>query len=183
MIGRVPLRHLVAGAVVVATVLAGAALAGAADLGRASCSHQAEASFPGAYTSARNLRVGPLVLVGGRTYSSPETVRRFGGQKYPALLAAGHTARIEISPRARRTTSLTWAAAAHGTRRVEDGLRVVSFHACGRRARRATPTGARSRSGRASSSPQPPRCLRMKVWIDGARTPRRVRIPLGRRCS
>ena len=183
MIGRVPLRRLVAGAVVAASVLAGAAVAGAADRGRASCSHQAEASFPGAYTSARNLRVGPLVLVGGRTYSSPETVRRFGGQKFPALLAAGHTARIEISPRARRTTSLTWAAAAHGTRRVEDGLRVVSFHACGRRAAKSDADGRPVTFWSGFILASAPRCLRMKVWIDGARTPRRVRIPLGRRCS
>jgi hypothetical protein len=176
------MRRALAAAAAVAAALAGTAIAGAADRGRATCTHQAEASFPGAYASARNLRVGPLVLVGGRTYSSPETVRRFGGQKYPALLAAGHTARIEISPRARRTTSLTWAAAAHGTRRVEDGLRVVGFRACGRRASQSDADGRPVTFWSGFILTTAPRCLRMKVWIDGARTPRRVRIPLGRRC-
>ena len=177
------MERALAAAAVAAAVLGGAAVAGAADRGRATCAHQSEASFPGAYTSARNLRVGPLVLVGGRTFSSPETVRRFGGQKYPALLAAGHTARIEISPQARRTTSLTWAAAAHGTRRVEDGLRVVSFRACGRRAARSDADGRPVTFWSGFILTSAPQCLRMKVWIDGARTPRRVRVPLGRRCG
>ena len=82
------MRARIAACAVVAVVLAAAAVpaaAGDASRGRATCSHQSSASFPGAYTSARNLVLGPLVLVGGRAYSSPETVREFGGQKYPAL--------------------------------------------------------------------------------------------------
>jgi hypothetical protein len=27
-----------------------------------------------------------------------------------------------------------------------------------------------------------PRCLHLKIWIDGARTPRRASMPIGRRC-
>ena len=75
------------------------------------------------------------MLVGGRTYSPPETVREFGGQKYAALVAAGHTVRLAISPRARRTHALTYADGVNRTRSLEDGVRVVTFEACGARAR------------------------------------------------
>jgi hypothetical protein len=176
------MRWRSAACAMVTAALAIPAAAGGASHGRATCAHQSEASFPGAYTSARNLRVGPLVLVGGHTYTSPETMRRFGGQKYPALVAAGHTVKLALSPGARRTHSLTYADAIHGTRRLEDGVRVVTFKACGQRRAASDASGRAVTFWSGSILAGAPACLRVRVWIDGARTARRARIPLGRRC-
>ena len=168
-----------------ATALAGAGIAGAADRpsrGHATCARQSAAGFPAAYGNAGNLVVGPLVLVGGRVFTPPETVRRVGGMKYPALLTPGHTVRVALSPRARRIAALTYADGLHAVRRLDDGLRVVTFHGCDRR-------HARSRAGRRTVTfwsgfilASAPSCLHLKVWIDGARRPRHARVPLGRAC-
>jgi hypothetical protein len=175
-------RALAAGAVALA-VLAGAAVAPAAHRGRATCAEQSIARFPGAYSSPRNLRVGPVVLIGGRTYTPPGAVRRFGGQKYPLLLAAGHSARIQISPRAGRTSSLTWGGTGgSGTRRVADGYRVVLARACDRDSAHSRASGRRVTFWSGFILTNAPRCQRLAIWIDGAAEPRRVRIPLGRRC-
>ena len=108
---------------VVATAVAGAGIATAggrsSSHGRATCAGQSSAAFANVYHDADNLVVGPLALIGGRVYNSPETVRRIGGQKYPAIVAAGHTVKVAISPRARRTNALTYADAVHATRRLE----------------------------------------------------------------
>jgi hypothetical protein len=169
-------------AAALATTAIAAPAAAARDKGRATCERQSEASFPGAYRSARNLRVGPLVLVGGRSYSTPETVREFGGQKYQALVAAGHTVKIAISHRAHRTHSLNYADSTRGTRNVEDGTRVVSFESCSRREAESDASGRAVTFWSGFILASAPRCLSIKVWVDGARTPRRARIPIGRCC-
>src|SRR4051812_4469874 len=71
----------------------------------ATCRHQASAGFK---KSAHDRVVGPLVLVGARDYSTAETIATFGGQKYPAVVLAGHRVTIEL-PRAVRRTSLLYA--------------------------------------------------------------------------
>lgn len=172
-------------AFVIAAVLAGAGLATAAGRsshGHATCAHQSSAGFPGAYTSSRNLVVGPLVLVDGRVYSPPEIVRRVGGQKYPALVSPGHTVKIALSRRARRTHALTYADSLHSARRLDDGLRVVTFHACARRTAQSDAGGRAVTFWSGFILASTPRCLHLKIWIDGASEPRRARIPIGRRC-
>src|SRR4051795_13415940 len=72
----------------------------------ATCRHQSSFDFR---KSARDLRVGPLVLVGAREYSSPAVIEQFGGQKYPAVVLAGHRVTIELSRRVQRSTSLLYA--------------------------------------------------------------------------
>jgi hypothetical protein len=176
------MRTRIAAAAVLATSALAVPATAARDTGRATCDHQSSASFPGAYRSARNLRIGPLVLVGARTFSTPETVRRVGGQKHAALVAAGHTVKIAISRRARRTHSLTYADSTHGTRNVEDGVRVVTFESCSRREADSDADGRRVTFWSGFILATAPRCLSIKVWVDGARTPRRARIPIGRRC-
>jgi hypothetical protein len=164
-------------------VFVGAAIAaGSPTDGHATCAGQSSASFPGAYTSARNLVVGPLVLIEGRVYSSPRIVRRVGGQKYPAVLAPGHTVKIALSPRARRTNALTYADALHSARRLDDGLRVVTFHACERRKAQSDAGGRAVTFWSGFILASAPRCLHLKIWIDGASSPRRARIPIGRHC-
>ena len=149
----------------------------------ATCRHQSMAAF---YKNPRNLVVGPLVMVGGREYSSPETVARLGGQKYPALVLAGHRVTVELPRSVRRTSSLLYADdqwSSSGERTVADGHGVVAFRACG------PDRAGSSYDGRAATFwsgfvlTTVPRCLTLRVWVDDERTPRRARIALGRRCG
>lgn len=169
-----------------ALALAGAGLAAAAGRspshGQATCAHQSSAEFPDAYDDPHNLVIGPLVLMDGRVYSSPETVRRVGGQKYPALLTPGHTVKVALSPRARRTAALTYADSMHSVRRLDDGLRVVTFHPCDRRDAQSRAGGRVVTFWSGFILAGAPRCVHLKIWIDGASTPRRAALPIGRRC-
>lgn len=150
----------------------------------ATCRHQSSAGFT---ASARNLVVGPLVLVGARAYSSSDVIRRFGGQKYPAVVLAGHRVTVELSRAVRRSTSLLYAddkwKLPDGERTVRDGDRVVEFRAC------AAGRSASSYDGRKATFwsgfvlTAAPRCLKLRVWVDDDRTPRRARIALGQRCA
>jgi hypothetical protein len=90
--------------------------------------------------------------------------------------------KIAISRRARRTNALTYADAVHGARELDDGVRVVTFQSCSRRAAESDADGRRVTFWSGFILACTPRCLSLKVWVDGARTPRRARIPLGRRC-
>jgi hypothetical protein len=167
-------------AAVAATAIATAA--GRRAHGHATCAGQSSARFPHAYTSPRNLAVGPLVLVEGRVYSSPEIVRRVGGQKYPALVSPGHTIKIALSSRARRTNALTYADSVHSVRRLEKGLRVVTFHACDRRHAQSHADGRVVTFWSGFILASKPRCVHLKIWIDGASEPHRARVPVGRHC-
>lgn len=150
----------------------------------ATCRSQSSAAFP---KSARNLVVGPLVLVGGREYSPPDVIARFGGQKYPAVVLAGHRVTVELPRGVRRSTSLLYAddkwELPDGERTVADGHRVVDFRAC------ATGHGTSSYDGRKATFwsgfvlTTVPRCLKLRIWVDSERTPRRARISLGKRCA
>src|SRR4051812_15414209 len=91
-------------------------------LATVTCTMQSSASFPRAFTSPDNLVAGPLVMVGAGRLTDAETVRRFGGNKFPLLVAAGHRVRVELP---RRTTSMHYAA-------VAGNHRALSFHACPR---------------------------------------------------
>jgi hypothetical protein len=175
-------RERAALALVALLLAAVASTAAAADGGRATCEHQSTAGFPNAFGDAHNLVVGPLVLVGGRTYTPPDAARRFGGQKFAALVAAGHRVRIAISRRARANVALTYADSVHGSRSLSDGVRVVRFERCSR-------DEAGSTAGRRPVTfwsgfilTNGPRCVHLKVWIDGASKARRASIPIGRRC-
>ncbi|HEX6696399.1 MAG TPA: hypothetical protein VF080_06370 [Solirubrobacteraceae bacterium] len=149
----------------------------------ASCATRSEAKFPKAFSDPRNVVVGPLVLIGAAS-TPASTVRRFGGQKFPALVRAGHRVTVALSPRTRRVASLGYGPLhVTGPLSVRDGHRVVTFIACGR--------GVRSGS---SADGQPvtfwsgfvltaaPRCVPLEVWVDDERTPRRVALAMGVRC-
>ncbi|HEY6759358.1 MAG TPA: hypothetical protein VI318_07700 [Baekduia sp.] len=149
----------------------------------ATCRHQSSAGFP---TSARDLVVGPLVLVGARGYSSPEAIAQHGGQKYPALVLAGHRVTVELPRTVQHSTSLLYADdhwnQPDGPRTVGDGHRVVEFRSCATH-RAGSSYGRRKAtfwSGFMLTSV--PRCLRLRIWVDDARTPREAHIPLGQRC-
>ena len=149
----------------------------------ATCRHQSSAGFS---RHARNLVVGPLVLSGGRQFISAADVATFGGQKYAAIVLSGHRVTIELE-RGIRRTSLMYAddhwSKPDGERKVSDGHRVVDFRAC------AAGQGLSSYDGRKATfwsgfvATTVPRCLKLRIWVDDERTPRRARIALGKRCA
>ena len=171
---------------VLAAVLSSGALAEAPrrpEAAPATCRYQSSAEFP---ASPRDLVVGPLALVGAREATSAATVARFGGQKYPAVVLAGHRVTVELPRAVRRTTSLLYAddlrRLPDGQRTVRDGHRAVELRAC--RAERAGSTYA----GREATFwsgfvlTTVPRCLKLRIWVDDEPMPRRRRIALGRPC-
>ena len=167
----------------IVTLSTGVAFAATAPRGeRATCGHQSTASFP---KSANNLVVGPLVLVGARQETSADTIARFGGQKYPAVILAGHRVTIELSRNATATSLLY--ADDHwddndGDRTVADGHRVVTFRSCASRDAESTYDGHRATFWSGFMLTTEPRCLTLRVWVDDERTPRRARLPLGKHC-
>src|SRR5438034_1323197 len=64
-----------------------------------SCATQSGATFSGAFTSSRNLVVGPLALMGGS--GTPTVVWTSTGrevwQKFPLLVKNGHRVTVELS--------------------------------------------------------------------------------------
>lgn len=147
----------------------------------ADCSTQSGASFPGAFTNPRNLVIGPLALIG----AGGTPMYAAGGQKFPALLRAGHRVTVELSRSTRQDAGLAYGPLPQGELRLRDAHRVVTFIACRR--------GELSRS---SADGQPvtfwsggvlarsPRCVPLLAWIDADRSPRRAVIRLGvRRCG
>jgi hypothetical protein len=96
---------------------------------REDCRTRSEAKFPGAFTSPRNLVVGPLVLIGG-AYTPASAVRDFGGNKFPLLVKAGHTVTVRLARRARRAAGLAYGSLPQGETRLRDTDRSVTFVAC-----------------------------------------------------
>jgi hypothetical protein len=148
------------------------------------CRQQSLAEFR---KSTRNLVVGPLVLIGAREYSPRNVIRALGGQKYPALLLAGHRVTVELSRAVRRSTSLLYAddhwRTPDGQRAVGDGHRVVEFRSCPRRRAGSSYDGRKATFWSGFVLTAVPRCLKLRVWVDDERTPRRAGIPLGKRCA
>ena len=156
------------------------------------CASRSEADFPGAFTNPRNLVVGPLVLVGG-AYTDADTVREFGGNKFPLLVEAGHVVTIRMSRRMRRTAGLAYGPLPQGEGKLSDTYRSVTFAAC----RPGRPTGRYSPDGPSGSEAdgrsvtfwsgfvltRRPQCVPLEVYVDREPAPRRVGLSLGRRCA
>ncbi len=149
---------------------------------RTGCANQSSAKFPGAYADRRNLVVGPLAFVGGATFTTAETARRFEGNKFPVLVRAGHTVTVSVVPGARRTASLGYGPLPQGHVGPRDGHHTVTFVACSAAESRSSAGGPVTFwSGFVMVSE--PGCVPLDVYVDGASRPRRVRIELGRRCA
>jgi hypothetical protein len=151
-----------------------------------SCATQSGARFPGAFTSPRNLVVGPLALVGagGAPNFVWDSTGLEGFQKFQLLVKENHRVTVELSQRTRRGAGLAYGPLPEGEVHLRDAHRVVTFIAC--------------RSGKSLSSAdgQPvtfwsgavlarsPRCVPLLVWVDNQPSPRRVVIRLGvRNCG
>jgi hypothetical protein len=156
------------------------------------CSTRSEANFPGAYTSPRNLVVGPLVLIGG-AYTDAATVRDFGGNKFPLLVKAGHWVRVRIAQPGRRRTGLAYGLLPQHELALRDTHRSVTFVACrpghapthyspdGPSASRADGTAVTFWSGFVLTTA--PACIALEIFVDGAPSPERTGLALGRRCT
>lgn len=149
---------------------------------RETCSTRSEARFPQAFTDRRNLVVGPLVIVGG-AYTSAGTVRRFGGDKFPVLVKNGRSVTVAISGDARRHSGLGYGRLPQGQATLGDTRDAVRFRAC----RRGRPSGSAAGgigvtfwSGFVLT--RAPACVPLEVYTGRRATPRRVGLPLGRRC-
>jgi hypothetical protein len=151
----------------------------------ASCAQQSGAGFPAAFRSRDNLVVGPLSMIGAGRATSRATVREFGGNKFPALVRAGHTVTVALSRRANRSASLFYAIGSGGAltqTRVADGRRAITFRACSARRARSDADGDPVTFWSGFVVVARPMCVRLRVWIDDDPRERRARIALGRRC-
>jgi hypothetical protein len=144
------------------------------------CSTRSEASFPAAFSDPRNVVVGPFVL-DGAAYTAPETVREFGGNKFPVLVRVGHRVTVALSRRTRRVAGLGYGPLPEGVElSPRDGHRVVTFIAC----RRGEQSGS-------SVDGEPvtfwsgfvltasPRCVPLEVWVDDEPSPRHAALRMG----
>lgn len=173
-------------AIVVVSALAFAAANATAKTPRgaiANCATQSGASFPGAFTNPRNLVIGPLVMVGAA--GIPAFAASFHGQKFPLLVRAGHRVTLELSRLTRKGAGLAYGPLPQGDVNVPDAHRIVNFTACRRGERSASDVDGKPvtfwSGGVLVLSP---RCVPIRVWIDGARAPRRVTIRIGvERCA
>jgi hypothetical protein len=128
------------------------------------------------------LIVGPLVLIGAG--GTPAVVSNSTGtevfQKFPLLVSNGRRVTVELSPRTRRGAGLAYGPLPQGETYLRDTHRVVTFIAC----RHGQPSGS-SVDGRpvtfwsGSVLARFPRCVRLLVWVDAERSPRRAVIRLG----
>jgi hypothetical protein len=149
-----------------------------------SCAQQSGARFPGAYRDRRNLVVGPLALIGGATFTSAATARRFHGNKYPVLVRPGHTVTVSVPERARRTASLGYGPLPQNTVLEQpDGHHTVMFVACSSARVAASTAGGPVTFWSGFILVSEPSCVPLDVYLDDDARPRRVRIELGRRCS
>ena len=156
------------------------------------CATRSEAKFPGAFTSPRNLVVGPLVLIGG-SFTDESTVREFGGNKFPLLVAAGHVVTVRIGRSARASAGLAYGPLPQGREtQLRDAHQSVTFVACRPgKARDYNPDGP---SGSYADGvaitfwsgfvlTRAPACIPLEVYVDDEPKPRRVALALGRRCG
>lgn len=146
------------------------------------CATRSEASFPGAFTRARNLVVGPLALVGAG--GTPSAVSNSTGtevfQKFPLLVRNGHRVTVELSPRTRRGAGLAYGPLPEGETYLRDTHRVVTFIACRHGQRSGSSADGRPVTFWSGSVlARLPRCVRLLVWVDAERSPRRAVIRLG----
>jgi hypothetical protein len=150
--------------------------------GREDCATRSEARFPRAFDDARNLVVGPLVLVGG-AFTPADTVREFGGNKFPLLVKAGYTVTVRIGRSARGVAGLAYGRLPQGEVELRDAYQAVTFRAC----RPGGPSG--SDAGGVEVTfwsgfvlARRPMCVPLDVYIDSEPLPRHVGLSLGRRC-
>lgn len=146
----------------------------------ANCGTRSEADFGSAFGDPANLLVGPLAMIGAAEFTPASVVRRFGGQKFPLLVRAGHSVTIEVPTSARSYAGLGYGPLPQGEITLERAHSRVTFIAC------------KDDSGSTAEGPvtfwsgavvvKTPHCVPLDVFVDGDAAPHRVFIALGTRC-
>jgi hypothetical protein len=142
---------------------------------RVGCGQRSEADFPGAYSDPDNLRIGPLVFIGGvrAAEDSPSVIRRHGGQKFPLIVRAGRVVTVSIARSARADARLGYGRMPDGRPRLEDAPHTITFKAC----RRGRPSGSRANGPVTFWSgfvlAREPVCVPLRAWVDDEKSPRR----------
>ena len=144
------------------------------------CSSRSLARFPGALSDPHNVIVGPLILVGAAD-TPASTVRRFGGNKFPALVRVGHRVTVALSPRTRLVAGLGYGPLPQAVELTpRDGHRVVTFIACQTAEKSGSTADGRPVtfwSGFVLTSS--PRCVPLDVWVDDEPSPRPIVLRMG----
>src|SRR5918998_1379426 len=83
------------------------------------CSLRSMADFPDALANPDNIVAGPLVIAGA-AYTPADTLREFGGDKVPVLVAPGHRVTLALTRRAHRVAALAYGPLPHGEIRHRD---------------------------------------------------------------
>jgi hypothetical protein len=160
---------------------------------RLGCAMRSGADFPGAYSDPGNLVAGPLAMIGAGDVTSAQTVHEFGGNKFPLIVKAGHVVTVQVAAAGRDRARLAYGSFPDGKRGIDDAFQRVAFKACppGRPSRRYEANGPSG--NHADGAPitfwsgfvlvREPMCVPLEVFVDGARSPRRVGIALGRWCG
>jgi hypothetical protein len=145
------------------------------------CGTRSEADFGPAFGDSANLVVGPLAMIGAAEFTPASVVRRFGGQKYPLLVKAGHSVTIEVPAGARTFAGLGYGPLPQGEITLERAHPRVTFIACGERSGSSAEGPVTFWSGGVVANA--PHCVSLDVFVDGEVAPRRVFIALGARCA
>jgi hypothetical protein len=92
---------------------------------------------------------------------------------------------VELAPRTRLGAGLAYGPLPQGETYLRDTYRAVTFVACKRGEHSASSAdGEPVTFWSGSVLARSPRCIPLRVWVDGERTPRRAVIRLGvQRCS
>ncbi len=133
-----------------------------------SCATQSGASFPGAFTSPRNLVVGPLALVGagGTPQFVWDSTGKEGFQKFPLLVKENHRVTVELAPETRRGAGLAYGPLPQGEVHLRDAHRVVTFISCRSGRSASTSDGLPVTFWSGSVLARSPRCVPLLVWVD-----------------
>jgi len=121
----------------------------------------------------------------GRVYFFPDFASDAGGQKFQLLVRNGHRVTVELSRHARQGAGLAYGPLPGGEGSLADAHRVVQFTACRHGVRSGSSADGRPvtfwSGGVMANSP---RCVPLRVFVDGASAARRAVIHLGvRRCG
>jgi hypothetical protein len=148
----------------------------------ATCATRSWADFGAAYTDSSNLVVGPLAMVGAADFTTPSTVRRVHGNKFPLLVRAGHTVRVEVAPSARTFAALGYGPLPQGLITLDVAHPSVTFVACPRGMDSGSTAGGSVTFWSGGLVADEPHCVPLDVYVDDNPTPQRVSVELGARC-
>jgi hypothetical protein len=166
------MSSLIASLVVIAVLALTPAGAGSsastADRPRASaedCGSKSQGGFTAPFDDPNNLVVGPLSMVfaGG----TPEFWEPWPGQKFPLLVRPGHRVTVAVARSAAGEVKLIYGG---------EPRRAITFIAC-RRGEWNPRWGRPFWSGGVLT--ESPRCIPLRIWVDGRPEPRRAVIRLG----